>query len=46
MPIPKPQPKESQAEFMNRCMDDPKMSQEYQNKSQRLAVCYLQWKKR
>lgn len=46
MPLPNPQPKESQAEFMNRCMEDPKMCQEYPMKDQRLAVCYMQWKKR
>jgi hypothetical protein len=44
MPLAKPNKDESQKEFITRCMIDPTMKAEYKNKSQRLAVCYQQWK--
>jgi len=39
MPIPIPQPNESEAEFMRRCMADPVMVDEYEDNGQRFAVC-------
>lgn len=39
MPIPKPQNNESQQDFINRCMQDETMIEEYQDPKQRLAVC-------
>ena len=44
MPLPKPKPKEKQGEFMVRCVSDSKMKSEFPNKTQRIAVCYMQWK--
>jgi hypothetical protein len=44
MPLAKPNKDERQKEFIVRCMIDPTMKTEYKNKSQRLAVCYQQWK--
>jgi len=57
MPIPKPTPEESLAEFMSRCMGDPQefmsrcmgdaqMEKEYPNDRQRVAVCARQWKEK
>lgn len=44
MPLPKPNPTESQKEFIAKCMLNPTMNNEFPNKDQRLAVCYQQWK--
>jgi hypothetical protein len=44
MPLPKPNPGESQKDFMSRCISNDKMNQEYPDQSQRIAVCYTQWK--
>jgi HK97 family phage prohead protease len=44
MPLPKPQPDESEDDFIARCMGDDVM-QEY-DKDQRLAICYSQWDKK
>jgi hypothetical protein len=46
MPIPKPKPQESLAEFMSRCMGDAQMEKEYPNDRQRVAVCARQWKEK
>ena len=46
MPIPIPGEEESQDEFMDRCMSDPKMGEEYENARQRAGVCYTQWEER
>ena len=42
-PIPSPGKKESKKEFINRCVSDPKMNDEYPNSDQRYAVCQRQW---
>ena len=42
MPIPKPKPNESEADFMKRCLSDPKMNEEYPA-NQRVAVCSAQF---
>ena len=39
MPIPKPNSSENPNAFINRCMADAVMIQEYPNEQQRLAVC-------
>lgn len=46
MPIPKPKKKESREDFIDRCMGDSVMNDEYPNESQRLAICSSQWRKR
>lgn len=46
MPLPIPGEEESQAEFLDRCMADPKMGEEYENTRQRAGVCYTQWEER
>ena len=42
MPIPKKRNNESQDDFINRCMADPKMNSEYADESQRFAICSAQ----
>ena len=44
MPIPTPKGKETQQEFISRCMSE--MKGEFPDKEQRLAVCYTQWKEK
>ena len=39
MPIPKPRSDESRDDFIQRCMDDDTMLDEYSDVDQRLAVC-------
>ena len=46
MPIPKPNKNEKQSEFIQRCMSNLTMKKEFKNNSQRLAVCFTEWKKR
>jgi hypothetical protein len=43
MPLPKPKPKETQSEFISRCIADPIMSREFPDREQRAAVCYYQY---
>ncbi len=43
MPLPKPKPKETQSEFISRCIADPIMSREFPDREQRGAVCYYQY---
>ena len=42
MPIPKPKKEETKDQFMQRCVDDKVMKNEYKL-LQRLAVCTNQW---
>jgi hypothetical protein len=44
MPLPKPSDKETQQEFVSRCMGDEKTRKEFPDQKQRAAVCYGQWK--
>lgn len=44
-PIPKPKPKDSEDEFIHRCMSDSGMMQDFPRNDQRLAVCFRRWKK-
>jgi hypothetical protein len=41
MPIPKPKKNERKNDFLNRCMTDDVMSNEYRIAGQRFAVCNL-----
>lgn len=43
MPIPQPTPKESEPDFIQRCMSDEKMKEEYPEETQRYAVCASQF---
>lgn len=43
MPLPKPRKNEDKDAFIDRCMDDEVMVEEYENESQRRAVCETQW---
>lgn len=45
MPLPKRTPTETREKFMQRCMSDKTMVNEYPDKAQRLAVCAVQWRK-
>ena len=46
MPIPTPQPKEKQKEFIQRCMNDEVMNKEYPDKDQRYSICIMQYDKK
>ena len=43
MPIPVPNLKETRPEFIERCMSDATMIEEYPDTAQRLGVCYTSW---
>lgn len=43
MPIPQPTPKESENDFISRCMSDEKMKSEYTDEAKRYAVCASQF---
>ncbi len=43
MPIPVPSLKETRPKFIERCMSNPTMIEEYPDTSQRLGVCYTSW---
>ena len=44
MPLPKPEPNEKEDKFLDRCMSDKIMNQEYKDAGQRYAVCKSLWK--
>jgi len=44
MPLPKPSKKETEQEFINRCMGDDMMLKDFKDQKQRVAVCYSQYK--
>jgi hypothetical protein len=44
MPIPNPNETEKRSEYLNRCMADDTMVDEYPNQSQRFAICAVKWK--
>ena len=46
MPLPKPNPGESQDDFVSRCMGNDTMNEEFPEQDQRAAVCMSQFKKR
>lgn len=43
MPLPKPTPTEDEAKFIDRCMSDAKMNEEFPSEMQRYAVCISQF---
>lgn len=43
MPMPKPKNDESKDDFLNRCMSDSVMNDEYEDDSQRYAICNNIW---
>ncbi len=45
MPLPSKKGKESESDFVSRCMGDGVMNKEFKNEKQRAAVCYDQYKK-
>lgn len=44
MPIPKPNDGESKENFIERCMGNPTMNEDYSDNSQRFAVCQSAWR--
>jgi len=46
MPLPKPSKKETEQEFVSRCMGDDMVIKEYKDQKQRVAICYSQFKMR
>ena len=44
MPLPKPSKKETEQEFVSRCMGDEMMNKDFKDQKQRVAVCYSQYK--
>ena len=44
MQIPKPRKNEGKQEFLERCMSNETMRQEYSDQDQRYAVCNSQWR--
>ena len=42
MPLPKPNKKEKNSDFMSRCISDLESKKEFKNNKQRAAVCYQQ----
>ena len=45
MPIPSPKGPEAKKEFVNRCMSDSVMVEEFSDEKQRAAVCYSKWRR-
>ena len=43
MPLPKPKKNESHDDFMDRCMADKVMVEEYEDEKQRYGICQTQW---
>lgn len=46
MPLPTKRKKETEQEFMGRCMGDDIMNKDFKDQKQRAAVCYSQYRKR
>lgn len=42
IPIPEPRPNENKNSFIERCMEDEVMKEEF-DEEQRIAVCEVQW---
>ncbi|MDB4665006.1 hypothetical protein OAE97_01515 [Verrucomicrobia bacterium] len=45
MPIPKPKKGEKRQEFINKCMSDEVMTDEFPSQKQRAAICFNQMKR-
>lgn len=46
MPLPEPGPEERRTEWIERCMGDETMREEFPDPAQRFAVCMEQWRSR
>lgn len=46
MPLPKPRSTENRDDFVNRCMGDTTMNNDFPQNGQRFAVCLAQWERR
>lgn len=44
MPLPKPKDDETQEQWIERCMSNEAMKEEFPDKDQRLAICYEKWR--
>ena len=44
MPLPQPEKKEEQKDFMSRCLADKKVREEFKDFKQRVAVCLTTYK--
>jgi hypothetical protein len=45
MATPEPRTGELKEDFMQRCMSDEEMQEEFQDTDKRIAVCLVSWKK-
>ena len=45
MPLPRPDSNQQRKDFVNECMDDTAMLNEFPNNKQRAAVCYSQYER-
>jgi len=45
MPIPSPKGKQTEKSFIDKCMSDPSMTDEFKDNKQRYAVCVNQYKR-
>lgn len=45
MPLPTPSKNEKEKEFVSRCVGNPTVNEEFPDNSQRVAVCYSQWRR-
>ena len=45
MPLPIPSKNEKEKEFISRCVGNPNVNEEFPDNSQRVAVCYSQWRR-
>lgn len=46
MPIPSPRKNQKKEKFIESCMGNPTMNEDYKNNSQRYAICLSQWERR
>ena len=46
MPLPTPNKNEEKQEFLERCMSNNKMKEEFPNNSNRYAVCNTKWEEK
>ena len=45
LPLPKPRRDEKRAKFIDRCMSNETMKKDFPKDSQRIGVCFTQWRK-
>jgi len=44
-PLPRPRANDNEREFIDRCMTDETMEEEYEDREQRAAVCFDLWER-